>query len=117
MTHREATRRFIDDMQSRGENPWDVAPPFFRLLWRLGWTVPPPHYLPSRTTACLLGGAFGVMFGVFFVTFSLLVEMPLEIAIAAPLLSGLYFGVSMAYHYRSAFVRLDLPPWDSYLLA
>lgn len=114
MPHREATKRFIEDMQRRGESPWTAAPLFFRLLWVLGYRIRPPYYLQPRTLFLLLGGTFGIQFSITLLALGVAMNLPLEQAVFGLLLGGPMFGALMAMYYRRAAARLRLPPWESY---
>lgn len=122
MSHRDAVRRFMADMQRRGEHPFDAAPPYFRVLWRCGARVRPPHYLTRGTIVLLLGGTFGLATSLLvgLLLFGLHRVIPIdgrEVAalISVTLVVGLAFGLEMSRHYRRAALRLRLPPWETYL--
>ena len=44
MTHREKIDHLLDEMARRGVGKYIVAPPLYRLLWRVGLEVPPPLF-------------------------------------------------------------------------
>jgi hypothetical protein len=115
MTHRQKVKRLIADLRKQGMSPYTVAPPLFRLLWALGFKVPPPLFLGFLTLTLLTGASFGILWGV--VMWQLQwqawhVPLGLKVIIATGV--GLMFGLYMATYFRWKAKHLRLPPWDSY---
>ena len=53
-----AARQWLD---ASGIAPGTAAPPFFRLCWRLGIPVAPPHFRGCVANALSLGSFFGII--------------------------------------------------------
>jgi hypothetical protein len=119
MTHREKVAYLLRDLSQRGISKYTTAPPLYRLLWRLGLEVPPPHFASFGSLALLMGGFFGTMFGLsVWLTMwrSMPVDRALALGLAVGLLSGIAFGILMAISYRVRAMGLALPRWEDYPL-
>ncbi len=115
MNHQEKVDHLLNDLAQRGIGKYTTAPPLYRLLWRLGFEVPPPHYAGFWPLAIFMGVFFAVLWGIFMWFFLWRSEdMPAAIAIGSSLLAGALFGVGMAAYYRSAASKLALPHWEDY---
>jgi len=117
LTHRQKVDRLITDLHKQGVNPYTVAPPLFRLLWALGFHVPPPFFLGFLTLTLLTGAFFGIpCFGILWGALMWLLPRHLRMgfAVVTSAGAGLLFGLSMAGYYRWKAARLRLPPWESY---
>lgn len=112
------------DLKARGVRPREIAPPVYRLAWRLGWRLAPPHFqsfggvlLTHLVTVMALAALImwplltlldpGVERRVFVVTLFVLVP-------AAGFVFGLVLGLAGAAWYRKEARRLRLPSWRSY---
>ncbi len=88
------------------------APPLHRLLWRMGFNVPPPILASVASNALLMGTWFTVGWGVLM---WLLVwrntHMPAGGAVFSALLAGVLFGLLMAVVMRVMRLRRGLPLW------
>jgi hypothetical protein len=115
MNHQEKVAHFLNESEQRGIGRYTAAPPLYRLLWRMGIAIPPPHFMGFWGLALLMGVFFGVFWGLF-MWFVLWRDdaMPLPFAIGSALLAGLLFGVIMAAYYRWRAGKLALPRWQDY---
>jgi hypothetical protein len=112
-----AARRLL---ATTGMGPSNYAPPLYRLLWRLGAQVPPPHFRGFAANALLMGGCFGVLMGL--VATVDLLPMPalagtgnrLAGSAVVALLCGAPFGLGMALYYRYGARRHAIPAWDDF---
>lgn len=92
----------------------NYLPLLTRLLWRLGFDVPPPHFESFWRNILILGSYFTVLA-------SLLMWLlvwshdsdTLWAAIAASAISGMLFGVVMAGYYAYGKRKYKLPDWRS----
>jgi len=90
------------------------APPGIRLLWRLGFDVPPPHFVSFRKAAIVTGTGFAIGFGLAMWAIEpthpdrSLSSNLIRIAISAAI-----FGYAMALYYADGRRRYDLPSWES----
>ena len=118
MTHTDKVALFRDEMETKGVSAWTSAPPVYRLCWRFGVRVRPPHFQGFLLQTILFGVYFGVVWGVamWFILWrwvmspSSLPWLPVGSAFGA----GLFFGLSMATYFRWQARRLGLPSWDRY---
>lgn len=116
MTHNEqkidAYRAWMLTQQVR---PGTSTPPLWRLLWKLGVPLAPPHFLGFFPLLLVCGTFFGPIWGL---TMYLLVwrnqGMPLQNVFGATLLAGLLFGLAMAWVYRRKARQLKLPSWQDW---
>jgi len=78
-----------------------AAPPLWKLLWRMGFAVPPPPFMGFGQITLLMGGFFGVFWGLlmWLITWSRQ-GVPTWIAVTASVLAGALFGVCMAIYFR-----------------
>ena len=103
-------------LDGKGLRKSTYAPPLFRLLWKLGAKVPPPHMAGFAFNSLLMGGFFGVFW-------SLLMwlmlwgrqGMPLVIVAIAALLSGALFGLTMAWYLRYSARKRAIPRWQDFI--
>ena len=88
-------------------------PPLLRLLWRLGFDIPPPHFSGFVSTAAFTGTLFGVFWGLLM---WLLVwsanGMPLILVALLSAITGLLFGLAMASYYAYGRHKHKLPTWQ-----
>jgi phosphatidylglycerophosphate synthase len=115
LTHREKVAHLLADLSQRGMSPYTFAPPFFRMLWAMGFNVPPPLFLGFRTLTLGMGALFGLFWGVFMYQLQWEAwQMTLRVAVLTAAGAGLAFGLSMATYYRWKAEILQLPPWENY---
>jgi hypothetical protein len=91
----------------------NYAPPLFRILWRMGVYVRPPHFASFSSNFLLTGTWFGLVWGVLMWLFvwPATGQMPLA-ALAAALFAGGMFGLSMALYYRYGARKHKLSDWS-----
>ena len=102
-------------LDSKGLGKSAYAPPLFRLLWKLGVKVPPPHMAGFAFNSLLMGGFFGVFW-------SLLMwlmlwgrqGMPLVIAAITALVAGGLFGLTMGWYIRYSARKRAIPRWRDF---
>lgn len=83
------------------------APPIYRLLWRLGVDVPPPHFAGFWSNLAFCGCFFATGFGLYRWIFRCdFVEAAQDAA-----WGGLLFGLLMASFYALGRRAHALPPW------
>jgi len=99
-----------------GIRPWDAAPPLYRLAWRLGFELRPPHYAGFASNAALLGSTYGLAMGAVGLAWAM--RLPSwRPAAAVPVLAtaavvGIAFGLCMAALLRRRARLAQLPSWD-----
>jgi Family of unknown function (DUF6404) len=115
MTHSEKVELLLKDLAQRGVRQYTVAPPLYRLLWRLGIEATPPHFASFWSLALAMGAFFAIAWGIVMWLFLWRGEnMPPVAAFGVSILAGLLFGVIMAAYYRWSARRLALPRWEDY---
>jgi hypothetical protein len=96
-------------------NIWksNYAPPATRLLWRLGFNVPPPHFASFTSIVFSFGLYFGTALGLLMWLFPVSMSGSGGCVLIVPsTLAGLLFGVSMATYYAYGRKRHRLPTWS-----
>jgi hypothetical protein len=90
----------------------NYEPPLLRLLWRLGFNIPPPHFAPFWANAIASGVLFGVAWGalMWFVSWSRQ-GTSLAWALIAAAAAGVLFGAAMAGFYAHGKRKYSLPSW------
>jgi hypothetical protein len=109
-------RQALALLESKGLGRSTRAPPLFRLLWKLGIEVPPPHMAGFAFNSVLMGGFFGVFW-------SLLMwlmlwgrqGMPLVVAAATALVAGGLFGLTMGWYMRHGARKHAIPRWRDFI--
>ena len=115
MNHDEKVRYLVDDLGKRGVGAYTVAPPVYRLLWRLGIDVVPPHFAAFWPLAVSMGVFFAVIWGLVMSLFDWKATEPHPGTLfVSALIAGLIFGLLMARFYQSRARRLSLPRWEDY---
>ncbi|WP_316225788.1 DUF6404 family protein [Bradyrhizobium sp. SZCCHNS3052] len=88
-------------------------PPLYRLLWRLGLPLPPPHFASFgfnfAFTAAWFGTAWGAIMWIFVWS---KVSGSGVVAITGAVVAGVLFGLIMAAHYRYGARKYKLPLWS-----
>ncbi len=91
----------------------NYAPPFVRMLWSLGFDVPPPHYATFWGAALVAGSAFSAGYGLLI---WLLVWSPttmsFRVVALRVIVAGLLFGLCMAAYYYYGRKKHNLPSWN-----
>ena len=99
-------------LASAGMHRSNYEPPLLRLMWRLGWNVPPPHFAPFWGNAIVSGLFFGIAWGVlvWFMSWSRQ-GMSLAGVLIAATGAGVLFGATMAGYYAHGKRKYSLPSW------
>jgi len=112
LTHDEKVRHLRKALSKRGVWPFMVAPPIYRLLWRLGLKVRPPLF-QSFFTLFLDNGTFFVVV-MWVLTFSQGTVLDAEEFFSFIIPWGAFVGLVVAIHIRWKARRLGLPSWKEY---
>jgi hypothetical protein len=117
-THAEKVEYLIRDLAHHGWQRNAVAPPLFRLLWKLGIEVPPPPFLGYLGHALLIGGFFSVGWYLSMLVWCWYWQLwevlgPLQLLLIAAV-AGPLFGLMMAGPRLRGRPDLKLPPWRGY---
>jgi hypothetical protein len=115
MDHDKKVDLVIAELAARGISKAAIAPPLFRLAWKLGIPIPPPHFLSFGALAVVMGTFFGVLWGIFmWLVFWSDQGLGSVAALIASLAAGALFGIAMAFYYRWKARQLGLPGWHDY---
>lgn len=115
MTHDEKIQALLQHARRHQVAPGSAAPPFWRLLWKLGLRLPPPHFLGFWQLVLVCGSFFGSIWGlVVYLLVWRAQQLPLAQAAGTSLCAGALFGCVMAAVYRRQARRLRLPAWHDY---
>jgi hypothetical protein len=118
MTHREQVDAAVADLLARGVRKASAAPPAYRLAWRLGLPVRPPHYQTFLGHVFTVG-SFTLVAAVAFVlaAWAVTARVPFggfrEIAAVLLLIAAVGSLTSAAYYGASAWWR-GLPAWEEF---
>jgi hypothetical protein len=115
MHFRAQLDRSLTMLSARGLARHHAAPPLFRLLWKLGVRVRPPHFLGFGHIALVYGTWFT---GVWGVLMWLLVWSHQGVDFPGVALrsggAGAAFGLMMAWFYTRERKEFRLPAWESF---
>jgi hypothetical protein len=115
MDHADKIQQMFVDLPRRGVGSWTFAPPAYRLLWRLGVEVPPPHFSTFSFLFAFQGSLFGLLWGLLCVVpMHVWFSGSLWLLLAASVGAGVLFGLSMAGYYRRQARSHGLPLWSDY---
>jgi len=116
MTHNEKLDLMFRDLAQRGVGRWTFAPPVYRLLWKLGFEVPPPLFSSFNHLLIVQGTTFGTLWGfsTWLLLFTFFPVFPAWIFLLLAIPAGVLFGLCMAAIYRWQARSLKLPNWSEY---
>jgi hypothetical protein len=117
MTHDEKVAYLMKDLGQKSVGQYTVAPPLYRLLWRLGVAVKPPYFAGFWSLVIITAVPFGIFWGIFMWFLIWRQNTPVGPAIGFAALAGLLFGFVNAVHIRRRARKLALPRWDDYPLS
>jgi Family of unknown function (DUF6404) len=114
-SHRHKVAQFSKLLRDRKD--YSGAPILLRLLWRMGFKIPPPYFLsfPVAWILSCLSNGLSVGFalalaGVFFGSF------PLDMITLVACFSGLVNGSIRAILWRKTAKKMYLPKWKDFSL-
>lgn len=99
MKFNEKTKYLEQLLVESGEKKAWGSPPLYKLFWKFGWEIPPPLFQSFKMNFLCFGGYFGIFWGttMYFFFWRKDEGNDLTINIAAAILAGVLFGVSMAW--------------------
>jgi hypothetical protein len=113
MRFQEKLKAALGLLASTGIWRSQYAPPLYRLLWKLGAKIPPPHFLSFTANFVRAGILFGVL--MWFILWSQSHQGRSAYAgFAVALLGGLFFGLSMAAYYHYSARKHGIPLWRDF---
>ncbi|MDY3555712.1 DUF6404 family protein [Gemmata sp. JC717] len=115
MTEREKIDTAVEYLQGQRIAAHTAAPLLWRLSWRAGFLIAPPHFLAFLPVAFLTGLPLGIGLNAAVIVFRLLVGKPLAWPLPLVGVSGaILFGSLSAAYYRWSASRLGLPEWSAF---
>ncbi|MFT3670040.1 MAG: DUF6404 family protein [Pseudoxanthomonas sp.] len=104
----------LEHLEATGMRRSTYAPPMFRLFWKMGVQVPPPHMNGFIANVVMIGVFFAVFWGlVMWLILWFWQDRPFAMMATVSAVTGLLFGVitasSMAYQAR----QHDVPRWQT----
>lgn len=102
-------------LSQHGLAPGTYAPLLFRLLWKIGVNVPPPHFMGFTKLAMIWGTWFAVVWGAIMWAFVWSrQDTNILLAAGSAIAAGTFFGVSLAAVYARHRKKYGLPTWESF---
>lgn len=115
MSHAEKIRLMFEDLARQGIGSWTLAPPLYRMLWKFGVQIPPPHFSSFTFLFLFQGSFFGIFCGLFMeLMYWAWIRLPLWASAFAAISAGVLFGLYTAAYYRWQARRHHLPLWRDY---
>ncbi len=100
-------------LQQHGVSEMDAAPAIFRLLWKAGVMVRPPHFVPAFRLAIGHALYFGIVWSSLMQIIHLVSPTIRAPGLIASIFAGILFGSGMALIYALRKRRLQLADWQT----
>jgi hypothetical protein len=101
-------------LKATGIRESNYRPPLLRLMWRLGFQVPPPHFVGFARIAWVMGVFMSVSWGsIMWLVQWRSMNLPLSVAFGCSVIVGALFGLCMATYYAHGRKKHNLPAWHS----
>ena len=118
MTFEEKVALAASELPAKGVHKSWIDPPLTRVLWRLGFKVPPPAFMRHNQLLALLLGYFvptmGIGCPVILMQFSYIQYIPRPVTLLSGVVTGVLITAVLMLHWRRNVMRLGLPRWESY---
>jgi hypothetical protein len=116
VTHREKVDHLLSELTAKGINQYTIAPPMFRMFWKLGIEIPPPFFIPFLPLALLFGLPFGAAMAIFFWLSSLWLSLVWSEEEFFVILIGASAacGLTLSAYCRLRASTLRLNRWNNY---
>ncbi|WP_166213067.1 DUF6404 family protein [Cognatiluteimonas telluris] len=115
MTHDRKIEEYKRLMAEKGVGSATASPPLWQLLWSVGIPLPPPLYMGFLPLALFGGIFFGVVFGAFawYMGNKGIRVMSFKQACDVALITGAFFGITVAWFTRRLARKLGLGSWSA----
>jgi Family of unknown function (DUF6404) len=114
-SHRQKVAQFSKFLRDRKD--FSGAPILLRILWRMGFKIPPPYFLPPLVgwiLSCLSNGlSVGFALALAFLFFG---SFSWQLIILISCFSGLVNGSIRAFSWRRTAKKIHLPKWENFSL-
>jgi hypothetical protein len=116
MTDDRKIETYKELMAAKGIATSTAAPPLWKLMWSLGINVPPPLYMSFIPLFLFAGSFFGIVFstGVWVVRYMDSRPMSLHEAGGVALITGIAFGLAIAFFTRRLARKHGLGAWAAF---
>ena len=116
MTDNRKIETYKELMAAKGIATSTAAPPLWELMWSLGINLPPPLYMGFIQLFLFAGSFFGVVFGagVSVVRYMESRPMSLQEAGGVALITGIGFGLAIAWFTRRLARKHGLGTWAAF---
>jgi hypothetical protein len=115
MNHTNKVKHLLYELTEKGYNAIWVAPPFFRVLWKLGIKLPPPIFLHPLVNILIVGTYYTFGWAIIIWTVHWRYHHPsISTVVMVSVLAGLITGALYAQIVRWRARTLGLPPWHCY---
>ncbi|GGW73517.1 DUF6404 family protein [Alishewanella tabrizica] len=112
MTYEEKYNFAVKELEAAKIWKSNYNPPITRLLRRLGFKAPLPHYNSFLKNALCTGIYFGCAWGGFMYFFAWSTQnISPAVMLSTAVFAGAFFGIVMASYYRHVFKKHKLTPW------
>lgn len=93
----------------------NYAPPYLRLIWRMGFDVAPPHFAQFWQNALFSGSFYTVGWGLlmYFFVWSKVTISPI-LMLNSSIIAGFLFGLTLACYYAYGKRKHGLPSWQDF---
>jgi hypothetical protein len=101
-------------MARTGSSKMDCAPMVWRVLWSMGFQIPPPHFSPFLLNLLISGLWFGSFGGLILWAIRILNGDPIDVGFFIEVgVLAVTFGILMAVYYAFFKRKHHLPSWNS----
>jgi len=112
MTFEEKCNFAVKELESAKIWKSNYNPPITRLLRRLGFKVPFPHYNSFLVNAFSTGIYFGCVWGLCMYFFAWRTQnISPAVMLSTAIFAGAFFGIAMASYYSHCFKKHKLTSW------
>lgn len=100
-------------LQRAGLNEGNYSPAMYKIYWKLGFRLAPPHFLAFWANALISGVPLGLCAtGLYIMSHSETTLVPIEIFLLSTL-TTIAWGSTVAAYYRISRIKHHLPDWNS----
>lgn len=122
LTHNKKIEYSLEDLKKRGMNKLQVAPPVFKLFWKLGLDTPPPVFQSFQVNSLMFTAIFSAFYllqvtpivALCIVHHEASVSTIVTIAAIMVLLQSIFFGAICAGYLLWKSRKMNLPKWEEY---
>ena len=113
MSFESRRAKALDLLKSTGMVRSNYEPPLLRALWKIGFEVPPPHFVPFWKLTLFVAVWFGGVWSVFMWLTTWSGQGVAWTTLCIPALVGTVIGLSLSLYYAHGRRKYRLPAWSS----